>query len=160
MKRYGPLHVFGSGLLIGDPGRKHLRVTPRALVYVDGGAESEWFPWEDTDEVVLKLQTTRFRFPGMLSGLATAIFVAVTAESPDFGPEDGEVVVRRGDTSTRYPLSRHHVGGYWAKGVDATQRMLDRLVADAPSRALAAHPDALLDLVVRTARREGRPARG
>jgi len=68
--------------------------------------------------------------------------------------------VRRGDTSTRYPLSRHHVGGYWAKGVDATQRMLDRLVADAPSRALAAHPDALLDLVVRTARREGRPARG
>lgn len=153
MKRYGPLHVGESGLLIGDPGRKHLRVTSGALVYVDGGMERESFPWEDTDEVVLRLQTTRFRFPSVLSGLATATFVAVTSESPDFGPEDGEVIVRRGDTSIRRSLSRHHLGGYWAKGVDATQRMLDQLVADAPSRALAARPDALLNLVVRTARR-------
>lgn len=152
MRRFGPLHAYRGDLIIGDPGRRHLLLRPATLAYLDDTETRREAPWAEVDAVQLTLKTTRFRFPGFVSGVFASVFVALTENSPDFGSEDGELVLTMDAVSHTLPLSRHHLGGYWQRSVAATQHLLDRLIADPSERQQLEHPDRVVSLVARAAR--------
>lgn len=154
MKRFGPLHSTVAGVVLGDPGRKHVLLTPAEFGYGDGGDVQQTFAWEEIEAVNVDMPTTRFRFPGVLAGIASAILVALIQENPNLGPDAGRVTIRTADTEAALPLDRHHFGGYWAPTMRATQRMLDQLVGEPASRNLLNHPDDLLGAVAAAARRK------
>jgi len=43
VKRYGPLLAAADALVIGDPGREHLRLTPDAVTHRNGRDHRESF---------------------------------------------------------------------------------------------------------------------
>lgn len=153
MKRYGPLHSAEEGVLLGDPTRRHLLLASGALQHRNDANTLHQFRWKDIDGVSLTLPTTRFRFPGFLSGVAFAALAAIIQEDPNLGPEAGTAHVLVDDASHVLSIDRHHFGGYWAPVVQATQRMIDRLVSEPSSRTLLDHPDDLLRAVAESARR-------
>lgn len=50
------------------------------------------------------------------------------------------------------PLSRHHVGGYWAPTVKGANSLLAYLIGNPDQRALLARPQNLIGLAARLAR--------
>lgn len=152
MKRYGPLHSSAHGLLIGDPGRRHLLLAPERLAYRDRTTVVQEWDWDGVDGVALDVPTSRFRFPGAVAGFFTAAVVAFVGDNPGIDPDDGVAVIRMDGSEVRLAVGRHHVGGYWARSVRATQRLLDRLCEDSESRGLLKSPDGLLKAVMKAAR--------
>ncbi|GGH44563.1 hypothetical protein [Microbacterium album] len=155
MMRFGPLHHIPDGLVIGDPGRRHLLLLPGSLVHRDGDQPTRSLPWDDIAATRLDLPTTRFRYPGLVSAIVSSVLVAVTLGDPGLDPDDGALEISGSPETTRLAVSRHHVGRYWIGSVGAAQALLDRLAAHAPSRALLADPEAILHRLARTARRGG-----
>ncbi|ALJ21066.1 hypothetical protein [Microbacterium sp. No. 7] len=152
-RRLGVLHRADDGLVIGDPGRRHLLLTTETLVYREHTTVVGQYAWDELDVILIEVPTSRFRFSGVVAGLITAIAVALIMESPDIGPDDGTVSITSEGSSARLPLSRHHAGGYWERGVVVTQRLVDRLVTDPASRELLHRPDDLLRSLITAARR-------
>ena len=144
MKRYGPLIVVPGALAIGDPGRHHLRLTPDAVLFRRGTENTGILPWSQVDRVVLDVPTTR---------LVIGALTFLTLDSLDLDPEDGAIAVTAMGETTTTPLSRHHVGGYWAPTVDGAHRLLEHLIAHSEQRALLARPESLLDVAAKLARR-------
>ncbi|WP_460795663.1 hypothetical protein [Microbacterium sp. GXF0217] len=152
MKRYGPLIAVEGTLAVGDPGRHHVRLTPDAVVIRNGGTGRGLFSWDDVERVTLNVPTTRFRLPGLVSTVAIGALTVVTADMIDLDPDDGSLeIVANGTTETR-PLSRHHVGGYWAPTVTGTHRLLAHLIESPSQRTLLAHPESLIDVAAKLAR--------
>lgn len=152
MRRYGPLIVVPGALAVGDPGRHHLRLTPEALLLRSGAESRGIIDWSTVDAIVLDVPTTRFRLPGLVSTLLIGALTLVTLDSLDLDPEDGTAHLTIDRTETSSPLSRHHVGGYWAPTVRGAQRLLQHLIDHPEQRQLLAHPDKVLDVAVRLAR--------
>lgn len=152
MKRFGPLHALDDGLAVGDPGRNHLLLTPAGIAHRDGDEVTHALGWDAVESVSIDVPTSRFRFPGAVSGLLSAIIVALIQENPGLGPEDGVTVIRSRGVDTTLPLGRHHAGGYWAPTVSSSRDLLNRFIADAQSRDLLRHPQTLVDTVARAAR--------
>ncbi|MCP1429825.1 hypothetical protein [Microbacterium foliorum] len=153
MKRYGPLIVVPGALAIGDPGRHHLRLTPDAVLFRRGTENTGTVAWSQVDRVMLDVPTTRFRLPGLVSTLVIGALTFLTLDSLDLDPDDGSIEVTIGGEPTTGPLSRHHVGGYWAPTVDGAHRLLRHLIAHPEQRALLARPESLLDVAAKLARR-------
>lgn len=152
MRRYGPLIAVPGALAVGDPGRHHLRLTPEAVILRAGADQVGIHAWSDVERLRLDLPTTRFRLPGLVSTLVLGILTVLTADSLDLDPEDGEVSVVVAGETLRMPLSRHHVGGYWAPTVRGAQRVLAHLIRTPAQRALLAHPESVIDVAAKLAR--------
>ena len=112
MKRYGPLHALDEGLAIGDPGRNHLLLTPTGIAHRDGDEVTRALDWDVVETVSIDVPTSRFRFPGAVAGLVSALIVALIQENPGLGPEGGTAVIRSRGVDATLPLGRHHAGGY------------------------------------------------
>ena len=152
MKRYGPLIAVTDALAIGDPGRHHLRLTTDAVIIRDGKSNGGVIPWTRVERVSLDVPTTRFRLPGLVSTAVLGAVTVLTADTLDIDPDDGSVELTvEGEVMTR-PLSRHHVGGYWAPTVSGAHRLLDHLVRMPEQRALLEQPEALIDVAAKLAR--------
>lgn len=152
MKRYGPLIVADGALVVGDPGRGHLRLAEDAVVHRHGAGAGVVFAWEHLSSVRLDVPTTRFRYPGLASTIGLGLLAAAAQEDVGIGPDDGSVeVVARGETR-RLDLGRHHVGGYWRPTVVGAQRLLDHLIGHPEQRRLLARPEVLVDLAAKLAR--------
>lgn len=152
MRRYGPLIAVPEALAVGDPGRNHLRLTPDAVILRDGADSTGIVSWSDLEAIVLDVPTTRFRLPGLVSTVVLGALTAVVLADLDADPDDGAVTLTVDGESTTVPLSRHHVGGYWAPTVDGAHRLLGHLIANPEQRALLAHPEPLIDIAAQLAR--------
>lgn len=154
MRRYGPLIVADGALVVGDPGRGHLRLTEEAVVHRHGAGAGVVFAWEHISSVQLDVPTTGFRYPGLASTIGLGILAAAAQEDVGIGPDDGSVeLVVRGEAQ-RLDLGRHHVGGYWRPTVVGAQLLLDQLIGHPEQRPLLARPDVLVELAAKLARRE------
>ncbi|MGW8483906.1 hypothetical protein ACWGJP_12305 [Microbacterium sp. NPDC055903] len=152
MKRYGPLIAVSEALALGDPGRHHLRLTPDAVIIRDGKDSEGMLSWEEIESIAIEVPTTRFRLPGLVSTLVLGALTVLTLDSLDLDPDDGAVeLVVRGEIR-RMPLSRHHVGGYWAPTVTGADRLLTHLISTPAQRTLLSRPEALIDVAARLAR--------
>lgn len=152
MKRYGPLIAVSGALAVGDPGRNHLRLTPDALLIREGTENRGIVPWSQVQRVILDVPTTRFRLPGLISTLILGVLTLVTVSDLGIDPDDGAVDVTVDGESSTAPLSRHHVGGYWAPTVDGAHRLLQHLIDNPEQRSLLVRPEALIDVAARLAR--------
>lgn len=152
MKRYGPLIAVADALAVGDPGRNHLRLTPDAVILREGTGNRGILSWDGIEAIVLDVPTTRFRLPGLVSTVVLGALTAVVLADLDADPDDGAVTLTVDGESTTVPLSRHHVGGYWAPTVDGAHRLLRHLIANPEQRALLAHPEPLIDIAAHLAR--------
>ncbi|WP_091232976.1 hypothetical protein [Microbacterium sp. 3J1] len=152
MKRYGPLIAVPGALAVGDPGRSHLRLTPDALLIREGTDNRGIIPWTQVQRVVLDVPTTRFRLPGLLSTLVLGALTFLALSDLGVDPDDGAVDMLVDGQSTTAPLSRHHVGGYWAPTVDGAHRLLQHLIDNPEQRSLLSHPEQLIDVAARLAR--------
>lgn len=155
MKRYGPLIVVPDALAVGDPGRHHLRLTPDAVIIREGTENRGIVPWDGLEEIALDVPTTRFRLPGLVSTVILGALTAAVLDDLGAEPEDGSVSLRIDGEERVLPLSRHHVGGYWAPTVEGAQRLIAQLIAHPEQRTLLAHPESLVDLAARLARMTG-----
>ncbi|MDN3444519.1 hypothetical protein [Microbacterium sp. APC 3901] len=152
MKRYGPLIVVPGALAVGDPGRHHLRLTPDALLFREGSENRGIVPWTEVERVLLDVPVTRFRLPGLVSTIVIGALTFLALSDLGMDPDDGTVDVLIDGESTSAPLSRHHVGGYWAPTVDGAHRLLQHLIDHPEQRSLLARPESLLDVAARLAR--------
>ncbi|MFJ2541851.1 hypothetical protein [Microbacterium sp. NPDC087589] len=152
MKRYGPLIVVPGALAVGDPGRHHLRLTPDAVLFREGTENRGLVPWAQVERVLLDVPVTRFRLPGLVSTIVIGALTFLAVSDLGLDPDDGTVDVLIDGESTSAPLSRHHVGGYWAPTVDGAHRLLQHLIDHPQQRSLLARPESLLDIAVRLAR--------
>jgi len=152
MKRYGPLLALPESLAIGDPGRHHLRLTPDAVIVRDGVENRGIHTWDSLEGIALEVPTTRFRLPGLLGTIVLGALTAIVMSDLGVDPDDGSVQITAEGGSSRSPLSRHHVGGYWAPTVTGAHRMLEYLIASPEHRALLAHPESLIDVAAKLAR--------
>ncbi|WP_455904858.1 hypothetical protein [Microbacterium sp.] len=152
MKRYGPLIVVPGALAVGDPGRHHLRLTPDAVLFRDGSENRGIVPWIQVERVLIDVPVTRFRLPGLVSTIVTGALTFLAVSDLGMDPDDGTVDVQIDGESTTAPLSRHHVGGYWAPTVDGAHRLLQHLIDHPEQRSLLARPESLLDVAARLAR--------
>ncbi|MDR6141430.1 hypothetical protein QE375_000984 [Microbacterium foliorum] len=152
MKRYGPLIVVPGALAVGDPGRHHLRLTPDAVLFRDGSENRGIVPWIQVERVLIDVPVTRFRLPGLVSTIVIGALTFLAVSDLGMDPDDGTVDVQIDGESTTAPLSRHHVGGYWAPTVDGAHRLLQHLIDHPEQRSLLARPESLLDVAARLAR--------
>ncbi|MBT2476295.1 hypothetical protein J7E68_17390 [Microbacterium sp. ISL-103] len=152
MKRYGPLIVVPGALAVGDPGRHHLRLTPDAVLFREGTENRGIVAWEQIERVLLDVPVTRFRLPGLVSTIVIGALTFLALSDLGMDPEDGTVDVLIDGESTNAPLSRHHVGGYWAPTVDGAHRLLQHLIDHPEQRSLLARPAPLIDVAARLAR--------
>jgi hypothetical protein len=152
MKRYGPLIVADGVLVVGDPGRGHLRLREDAVVHRHGAGAGVVFAWEHLSSVRLDVPTTGFRYPGLASTIGLGLLAAAAQEDVGIGPDDGSVEIIVNGESQRLDLGRHHVGGYWRPTVVGAQRLLDQLIAHPEQRRLLARPEVLVDLAAKLAR--------
>lgn len=152
MKRYGPLIVVRGVLAVGDPGRHHLRLTPDAVIFRDGTENRGIVPWAQVERVLLDVPVTRFRLPGLVSTIVIGALTFLTVSDLGMDPDDGTVDVVIDGESTSAPLSRHHIGGYWAPTVDGAHRLLQHLIDHPEQRSLLARPEPLIEIAARLAR--------
>lgn len=152
MKRYGPLIAVPDALAVGDPGRNHLRLTPDAVILREGAENRGILSWTSVEAIALDVPTTRFRLPGLVSTILLGALTASMLDDPGMDPDDGAVVLTVDGESTTLPLSRHHVGGYWAPTVTGAHRLLAHLIENPEQRALLAHPEPLIDIAAQLAR--------
>lgn len=152
MKRYGPLLATPKALVVGDPGRHHLRLTPEAVIVRNGTDNRGMLIWEDVERITLEVPTTRFRLPGLVGTLLLGAVSAAAMDDLGIEPDDGSVEVVVSDESVEYPLSRHHVGGYWAPIVLGAHRLLQHLIDSPEHRLLLNRPESLVDLAAKLAR--------
>lgn len=152
MRRYGPLMAGDDALIVGDPGRSHLRLTPDAVIVREGTENSGILSWASVEHISLDVPTTRFRLPGLLGTVLLGAMSAFTMSDLGIEPDDGSVHLITDGEKQALSLSRHHVGGYWAPTVTGANRLLAHLVADAGHRALLSRPESLVDLSARLAR--------
>lgn len=136
MKRYGPLIVVPEALAVGDPGRHHLRLTPDAVIIREGVENRGIVSWTDVEAIMLDVPTTRFRLPGLVSTVLLGALTAAMLSDPGVDPEDGSVTLTVGGESRTVPLSRHHVGGYWAPTVVGAHRLIAHLIAHSEQLSL------------------------
>ncbi|MBA8815111.1 hypothetical protein FHX48_000163 [Microbacterium halimionae] len=153
MTRFGPLSTSPEGLILGDPGRKHLLLTPAGMNYRAHAAPPQFFAWNEIEGATIDLPTSRFRFPALAVGVASWAVAFSSGESIHLDPDDGSVtIVSRGD-EVLLDIGRHHVGGYWRASVAAAQRLLERFIVEPQSRELLNHPEELLRAVTASVRR-------
>lgn len=152
MKRYGPLIAVTEALAVGDPGRSHLRLTPNAVIVREGVESRGILSWESIDEIALDVPTTRFRLPGLVGTIVLGALTAVALSDLGVDPDDGAVTLTIDGERMTVPLSRHHVGGYWAPTVDGAHSLLAHLIENPAQRALLAHPEPLIDVAAQLAR--------
>jgi hypothetical protein len=152
MKRYGPLIVVPDALAVGDPGRNHLRLTPDAVIVREGSENRGILPWDRVERIELDVPTTRFRLPGLVGTALLGALTVVALSDLGIDPDDGSVTVTVDGDARTVPLSRHHVGGYWAPTVAGAHRLLAHLVAHPDQRALLRQPEQLIDVAARLAR--------
>lgn len=152
MRRYGPLIAVPEALAVGDPGRNHLRLTPDAVILRDGADSTGIVSWSDLEAIVLDVPTTRFRLPGLVGTVVLGALTALVLSDLGVDPEDGSVSLTVDGEKTVMPLSRHHVGGYWAPTVTGAHRLLTHLIENPEQRALLAHPEPLIDIAAQLAR--------
>lgn len=155
MKRYGPLIVVPEALAVGDPGRNHLRLTPDAVIIREGADSTGIVPWTDVQSIVLDVPTTTFRLPGLVGTVLLGALTAALLSDPGVDPDDGSVTLTVDGESRIVPLSRHHVGGYWAPTVAGAHRLIAHLIAHPEQRALLAHPEPLIEVAAQLARGTG-----
>ncbi|MEX0158588.1 MULTISPECIES: hypothetical protein [unclassified Microbacterium] len=160
MKRYGPLIVVPGALAVGDSGRHHLRLTPDAVLFRDGSENCGIVPWIQVERVLIDVPVTRFRLPGLVSTIVIGALTFLAVSDLGMDPDDGTVDVQIDGESTTAPLSRHHVGGYWAPTVDGAHRLLQHLIDHPEQRSLLARPESLLDVAARLARSAASGASG
>ncbi|MBB2975800.1 hypothetical protein FHX49_001367 [Microbacterium endophyticum] len=153
MTRFGPLSTSPEGLILGDPGRKHLLLTPPGVSYRAHAAPSQFFAWNDIEGIVIELPTSRFRFPALVVGVISWSIAFSSGESVNMNPNDGAVTIFSRGHEALLDVGRHHVGGYWRTSIVAAQRLCDRFIAESPSRELLNHPEELLRAVIASARR-------
>ena len=152
MKRYGPLIAVPDALAVGDPGRNHLRLTPDAVILRDGVDSRGIVPWSRVERIELDVPTTRFRLPGLVGTIVLGALTAVALSDLGVDPDDGALTLTVDGEDQVMPLSRHHVGGYWAPTVDGAHNLLAHLIANPEQRALLAHPEPLIDIAAQLAR--------
>lgn len=152
MQRFGPLRSIEGGVAVGDSGGKHLILGVERIAYRGAGDHTDEFAWTDVQAITLDLPSTRFRAPAILFGFLLIVTSLLSAQVIDDLPEDGTVTVLTHGTERRLAITRHHVGSYWNRSVQATQHLLDRLVSDPPSRELLGHPDHLIQAVIASTR--------
>lgn len=152
MRRYGPLIVVAEALAVGDPGRNHLRLTRDAVIIREGIQNRGIVSWTDVETITLDVPTTKFRLPGLVSTVLLGALTAAMLSDPGVDPEDGSITLIVDGESRTLPLSRHHVGGYWAPTVVGAHRLIAHLIAHPEQRALLAHPEPLIDVAAQLAR--------
>lgn len=152
MKRYGPLIAVPEALAVGDPGRNHLRLTPDAVILREGAKSRGILSWASVEQIAMDVPTTRFRLPGLLGTIVLGALTAIALSDLGVDPEDGAVTLTVDGESMTVPLSRHHVGGYWAPTVAGAHRLLAHLIENPEQRALLAYPEQLVDVAAQLAR--------
>jgi hypothetical protein len=152
VKRYGPLIAVPEALAVGDPGRSHLRLTPDAVIVREGAESRGILSWESIDQIALDVPTTRFRLPGLVGTIVLGALTAVALSDIGVDPHDGAVTLTIDGERMTVPLSRHHVGGYWAPTVSGAHSLLAHLIENPVQRALLAHPESLIDVAAQLAR--------
>ncbi|MEE6282839.1 hypothetical protein [Georgenia sunbinii] len=153
MTRYGPLSSKVGVLVIGDLLRHHVRLTPGELVQHNGAVEVASFDWDDVESAILRLPSTRFRFPGAVSTIGLGALAAVLLDDPGATPDDGGIDIAVDGETHGLTISRHHVGGYWVRIVTPTQELLDRLVSRRAARDSLTRPEKVIKFVAEAARR-------
>ena len=152
MTRFGPLHSSASALIVGDPTRSHLRFDRDEIRYIAEERTAAAYGWADVSRIQLNLPQTRFRYPGATAGVAMSVVALVAHDTLDLEAKPGTATVTRGTETTTVRIDTHHLIGYWRGALTATQRLLDRLLSDAPSRALLNNPDQLVKTVAASKR--------
>lgn len=152
MKRYGPLIVVPEALAVGDPGRNHLRLTPDAVLIREGAENRGIVQWTTLESIELDVPTTSFRLPGLTGTVLLGALTALMLSDPGVDPDDGSATLIVDGEAHTVPLSRHHVGGYWAPTVAGAHRLLAHLISHPDQRALLAHPEPLIEVAARLAR--------
>jgi len=152
VKRYGPLIAVPEALAVGDPGRNHLRLTPDAVILREGAESRGILSWASVERIAMDVPTTRFRLPGLLGTIVLGALTAVALSDLGVDPDDGAVTLTVDGEPMTVPLSRHHVGGYWAPTVTGAHRLLAHLIENPEQRALLVHPEQLVDVAAQLAR--------
>jgi hypothetical protein len=152
VKRYGPLIAVPEALAVGDPGRNHLRLTTDAVILREGAESRGIFSWASVEEIAMDVPTTRFRLPGLLGTIVLGALTAIALSDLGVDPDDGAVTLTVDGEQMTVPLSRHHVGGYWAPTVTGAHRLLAHLIENPEQRALLVHPERLVDVAAQLAR--------
>ena len=152
MKRYGPLIAVSEALAVGDPGRNHLRLTPDAVILREGSESRGILSWASVEQIAMDVPTTRFRLPGLAGTIVLGALTAIALSDLGVDPDDGAVTLTVDGEAVTVPLSRHHVGGYWAPTVTGAHRLLAHLIENPEQRALLAHPEQLVDVAAQLAR--------
>jgi len=155
MKRYGPLLAQPDALVLGDPGRHHLRMMPDAVNIRTGVESRGLLAWDRVESITMDVPTTRFRLPGFVGTLVLGAVSALAMDDLGIEPDDASMVIVAEGDATTHPLSRHHVGGYWAPTVMGAHRLMRHLIENPEHRALLATPEALIDTAARLARAQG-----
>lgn len=152
MKRYGPLIAVPDALAVGDPGRNHLRLTPDAVILREGPESRGILSWASLERIELDVPTTKFRLPGLVGTIVLGALTVIMLTDPGIDPDDGVVRLTIEGEATTMPLSRHHLGGYWAPTVTGAHRLLTYLIENPHQRGLLAHPEPLIDIAAQLAR--------
>lgn len=100
----------------------------------------------------MSVPTTRFRLPGLVGTVVLGALTAVALSDIGIDPDDGAVTLTVDGEPLTVPLSRHHVGGYWAPTVAGAHSLLAYLIENPEQRALLAHPEQLIDVAAQLAR--------
>lgn len=122
------------------------------MLFRDGSENRGIVPWIQVERVLIDVPVTRFRLPGLVSTIVIGALTFLAVSDLGMDPDDGTVDVQIDGESTTAPLSRHHVGGYWAPTVDGAHRLLQHLIDHPEQRSLLARPESLLDVAARLAR--------
>lgn len=147
MTRFGPLQSLTPALIVGDPTRRHLSLESEGIRYIVEGRMVETYQWQELNRIDTNFPCTWFRYPGAIAGLAMSLIALLTHDTPDFRAKPGNAKVTHDGKEQHLQIDTHHLIGYWRGAVTATQRLLDQLVLDAPSRVLLNDPDALVKTV-------------
>ncbi|UNK69350.1 hypothetical protein [Microbacterium sp. H1-D42] len=142
----------GGALVVGDPGRSHLRLTPEAVIIREGAENGGILAWGSIEQLSIDVPTTRFRLPGFLGTVLLGALAVITMADPGVEPDDGSAHITADGETRTLSLSRHHLGGYWAPTVIGANRLIAHLIANPDQQALLAHPERLVELAARLAR--------
>ncbi|RLK46673.1 hypothetical protein [Microbacterium telephonicum] len=148
--RLGPLTAVaaaGAGVpavAIGDVAVRHVRLTTGGVELWDGTHAQEAVVWDEVVELRTDLPTTILPSPRLADSVGP-VLLGILGGGYVSEPNRAAVTVRTRSAGDReWEIDGHHVTGYRRRDAAVAVRLAQRLVDDAPSRALLAVPDELI----------------
>jgi len=146
--RHGPLMSLAGAtpaLALGDVEMRHLRMTPAGVAWHRAETRREFALWADVARISVDPPATWWPHPLVGDWVVPMIEGVFGGGGEVREPEPYFAHVRIGEGDEElWEIDRHYISGYRRRDAQSTARLVDHLASTPGSRALLAHPDAVI----------------